>query len=95
MTEFTIEPEANRYAMRINGELVAVVDYSANGNVISLSRVYTAPHRRGRGFAAKVVAFAVDDIEQNTDLHIVPMCWYVAGWFEKHPERANLLSRAA
>jgi predicted GNAT family acetyltransferase len=93
--EFTIEPDFNRYAMRIDGELVALVDYSANGNAISLTRVYTAPHLRGRGLAAEVVAFAVDDIEQNTDLHIVPMCWYAAEWFEKHPEHANLLSRAA
>jgi predicted GNAT family acetyltransferase len=93
--EFTIETDFNRYAMRMDGELAAIVDYSANGNAISLTRVYTAPHLRGRGLAAEVVAFAVDDIEQNTDLHIVPMCWYAAEWFEKHPEHANVLAPAA
>lgn len=91
--EFTHEPDAHRYVLRIDDELTAVVDYAINGNSISFTRTYTNPGKRGRGHAAEIVAFAADDVEANTELRIVPMCWYVAQWFDKHPERASLLTR--
>lgn len=91
--EFTHEPENKRYALRIDGELASVVDYAVNGTSISFHRTYTPPAHRGRGLAGEVVEFAVNDVEANTDLHIVPMCWYVGDWFDRHPERAGMLTR--
>jgi predicted GNAT family acetyltransferase len=94
-TEFSNETDATRYAMRIDGELAGVLDYSILGNAISLTRAFTVPARRGHGLAAQLVEFAVNDIEANTSLKVVPMCWYVADWFELHPERAGLLQQRA
>jgi predicted GNAT family acetyltransferase len=94
-TEFSNETDAKRYAMRIDGELVGVLDYSILGGAISLTRAFTVPAYRGRGLAAQLVEFAVNDIEANTSLKVVPMCWYVADWFELHPERAGLLQQRA
>jgi len=91
--ELTHEPDAQRYVLRIDGQIVAVADYRINGSAISFNHTYTAPHLRGNGYAGDVVAFAVDDVEANSDRHIVPMCWYVGEWFDKHPERAGLLTR--
>ncbi|CAM5477759.1 GNAT family N-acetyltransferase [Leifsonia shinshuensis] len=94
-TEFSNETDAGRYAMRIDGELVGVLDYSVLGESISLTRAFTVPAHRGKGYAADLVAYAVDDIEGSSDRRIVPMCWYVAEWFDAHPERAGLLQRRA
>lgn len=91
--EFTHEPDAHRYVLRIDGALVAVVDYAINGNSISFTRTYTNPAKRGHGYAAEIVKFAADDVEQATPFQILPMCWYVADWFEKNPDRAGLLTR--
>jgi predicted GNAT family acetyltransferase len=90
---FADEPDANRYVMRDGDTLVAVLDYASNGRAVSFTRAYTSPQFRGQGRAAQIVEFAVDDVEARTDLPIVPMCWYVGEWFDKHPERAGLLSR--
>ena len=38
------------------------------------------------------VAFAVDDVERS-GRRITPTCWYVAEWFDEHPERAAVLAR--
>lgn len=94
-TEFSNETDASRYVMRIDGELVGVLDYSVLGSSISLTRAFTVPAQRGHGYAADLVAYAVDDIESTSDRRIVPMCWYVADWFDAHPERAGLLQRRA
>jgi predicted GNAT family acetyltransferase len=91
--ELTHEPDANRYVLRINGSLAATVDYRITGNLISFTRTFTTPALRGQGLAGVVTEFAVNDVEATTQLRIVPMCWYVGEWFDKHPERAALLTR--
>lgn len=91
--DLTHEPDANRYVLRINGKLAATLDYRIAGNLVSFTRTFTAPALRGQGLAGVVTEFAVNDVETNTTLRIVPMCWYVGEWFDKHPERAGLLSR--
>jgi len=93
MKELAHEPDAKRYTLTVDGQLAAVADYSINGNSISFHHTYTPPEQRGHGYAGEVVTFAVDDVEANSERRIVPMCWYVAEWFDKHPERAGLLSR--
>ena len=87
----THEPDAQRYVLRIGNEIVSVVDYRVNGDRVSMTRTYTNPSYRGQGHAATVVAFAVDDVEA-AGRTVVPMCWYVAQWFDEHPERAALLA---
>ncbi|MCU1470676.1 MAG: N-acetyltransferase [Glaciihabitans sp.] len=90
---FTHETDTNRYVLRIDDELIAVVDYVINGNSISFTHTFTNPTQRGRGYAGEIVEFAVNDVDSSSDRHIVPMCWYVGEWFDKHPERAALLAR--
>lgn len=87
------EPDAHRYTLHINGELVGVLDYALSADAISFTRSFTAPAHRGKGHAAELVEFAVDDVEKTSTRRIVPMCWYVGQWFDDHPERADLLSR--
>jgi uncharacterized protein len=87
------ELDARRYVLRIDDELIAVADYVINGNSISFNHTFTNPSKRGKGYAGEVVEFAVDDVESTSDRRIVAMCWYVAKWFDEHPERAGLLTR--
>ncbi len=93
-TEYANEHAQSRYTMRVDGELVAVLDYAANQSEISLVRAFTPPNQRGKGYAGDLVAWVVDDIETNDTRKIVPMCSYVGAWFEHHPERAALLTRS-
>jgi predicted GNAT family acetyltransferase len=91
--ELVHESDARRYSMRIDGQLVCIVDYSINRNAIALTRTYTQPQYRGNGYEADLVEFAVNDSETTTTYRGVPTCWYVGEWFDKHPSRANLLNR--
>lgn len=87
------EPDASRYTLVVGGALVAVADYRINGDSISFHHTYTQPAMRGHGYAAEVVEFAIDDVARHSHRRVVPMCWYVADWFDAHPERAALLTR--
>lgn len=94
MTELTFahETDASRYTLHRGSDLVSVLDYRDDGRTVALTRAYTIPTFRGHGYAAEVVARAVDEIEARGDRVVSPVCWYVADWFAAHPERSDLLS---
>jgi predicted GNAT family acetyltransferase len=93
--ELTHEPDAQRYTLRLGDELVCVADYSVRPGQVYFTHTYTTPARRGNGYAASLIEFAVNDVASTTDLRIVPTCSFVVDWFREHPERAELLSRGA
>ncbi|UOE44846.1 GNAT family N-acetyltransferase [Agromyces larvae] len=89
--QFAHEPDAHRYVLLVDGRIASVLDYRVLGESVSFHRTFTNPPYRGAGLAGELVAFAVDDVERTTKLRIVPSCWYVGEWFDRHPDRARLL----
>ncbi|GAA1062317.1 GNAT family N-acetyltransferase [Agromyces bracchium] len=85
------EPERRRYLIRIDGQVASVLDYRELGDTVAFVRTFTNPPYRGCGLAAELVRFAVDDVESRSRLRIVPSCWYVEQWFDRHPDRRALL----
>jgi len=89
---FARENDASRYTLFRGDDLVSVLDYSDDGRTIALTRAYTIPTFRGHGYAGELVARAVAEIADRGDRAVSPVCWYVADWFDAHPERADLLA---
>jgi predicted GNAT family acetyltransferase len=86
------EPDASRYALYLDGELVALADYAVRGDTVSFHHTFTDPGHRGQGLAGRVVSFAMDDVQATSTRAVAPDCWYVAKWFATHPERSALLT---
>jgi uncharacterized protein len=89
--ELTHEPDARRYVLRVGGDVASVLDYRVLGDSVAFTRTFTNPSYRGSGLAGELVEFAVDDVEATSSRRIVPSCWYVGEWFDRHPHRASLL----
>ncbi len=90
-TEMSHEPDAHRYVLRVGGAIASVLEYAEQNGAVSFHRTVTVPTHRNRGYAAQLVEFAVDDVESRGAGPIRPACWFVADWFEQHPERAAML----
>jgi predicted GNAT family acetyltransferase len=91
-TEYLHDAAAHRYTMLVSGEPVSVLEYRDHGSSVVFHHTVTVPTHRGRGFAAKLVEHAVDDVEASGRGPITPTCWFVAEWFDRHPERAALIA---
>ncbi len=91
--EFTFanEADASRYTLHRGDDLVSVIDYRDDGRTVAMTRVYTVPTFRGRGYAAVAVERAVAELEARGDRVVRPVCWYAADWFAAHPDRAGIL----
>jgi len=91
-TEFIHEPDAHRYTMRVDGNPVSILEYQDHGVGTVMHHTITIPKFRGKGYAAELVEYAVSDVESKGAGPITPTCWYVAAWFDRHPERSTLLA---
>lgn len=91
-TELQHEPDAHRYTMLVDGELVSVAEYLDHGHGIVFHHTVTVPKHRGKGYAAELIEFAMNDVEARGAGPVRATCWYVAEWFDRHPERADLLT---
>ncbi|MGW9631263.1 GNAT family N-acetyltransferase [Agromyces sp. NPDC055520] len=89
--ELSHEPDARRYVLRVDGDIASVLDYRELGDTVAFTRTFTNPPYRGSGLAGELVEFAADDVETNGARRILPSCWYVGEWFDRHPDRAGLL----
>jgi len=91
--DFTDEPDASRWTLRRGDELLSILDYRDDGRTVAMTRAYTNPKHRGHGYAAVVVDRAVAELEARGDRVVSPVCWYVAEWFDRNPDRAAILAR--
>ena len=71
------------------GRVVGVADYRRVGDVVVLPHTEVDRSLRGQGVAARLVAFALDDVRAQ-GLRVDPQCWYVADYLDRHPEYADL-----
>jgi predicted GNAT family acetyltransferase len=92
---FTNESDASRYTLHRGDDLVSVLDYRDDGKAVAMTRAYTVPSFRGNGYAGDVVERAVRELEERGDRTVIPVCWYVADWFEAHPAHQGILQRRA
>lgn len=93
MTElrFTHETDASRYTLHRGDDLVSVLDYRDDGRTVAMTRAYTVPTFRGHGYAGQVVERAVTELEHRDDRKVIPVCWYVADWFDANPDHRGIL----
>lgn len=92
--EFVRDEAASRFTLSRDGELLSALDFRDDGRVVTMTRAFTVPTHRGHGYAAIVVERAVTAIEAQGNRTVIPMCWYVAEWFDAHSERRGILHAA-
>ena len=94
MTETIVHNAAkNRFELDVDGQTVFTEYRRANG-VLTFYHTLTPPALRGRGLAAKVVQAALE-YARAEGLKVIPLCWYVSGHIQSHPEFRELLAAQA
>jgi predicted GNAT family acetyltransferase len=90
--EFEHDPGAQRYRLTRAGETISLADYRplGDGTTLEFHHTLTMPEHRGHGHAAELVRWALDDVRAS-GRHVVPSCWFVRGFIDRHPEYAELL----
>jgi predicted GNAT family acetyltransferase len=89
MSEVINDKQGNRFVMEVKGEEVYLL-YAEDEGTIDLYSTHTPTSLRGQGLAAIVVAFAFEYAKEN-NLKVIPGCWYVRKFIEKHTEYQEIV----
>ncbi|UGT69812.1 N-acetyltransferase [Nocardia gipuzkoensis] len=81
-----------RFEIYIDDTLAGYADYAERENpkVRDFHHTMTFPEFRGRGVAAQVVGFALDD-SRAAGFSVIPTCWYVEKYIAENREYADLV----
>jgi hypothetical protein len=97
--EFEVVDNAreSRYEARAaDGDVIGVADYrrstTPTGTRIVFPHTFVLPELEGHGIAATLARRALDDA-RDAGATVVPVCWFIEGYIERHPEYAALVER--
>jgi predicted GNAT family acetyltransferase len=91
MSEVRHNPERSRYELQADGGL-AFADYIQRGNVLVVTHTETPPALQGRGVASRLVKGMLADV-RSSGQKVMPLCSFVADYFERHPEEQDVLEQ--
>lgn len=88
--EVTNQPAKKCYEVRLDGELAGRVEYKLSKDLITFTHTAIDPAFEGRGAASALVKGALDDVRASGDRKVLPLCPFVKGWMQRHPDYLDL-----
>jgi predicted GNAT family acetyltransferase len=71
------------FTATLNGVEVGRASLAIGDGVWEFYTTVTAPPYEGRGIASRLVRFALDAADA-AGVTVIPSCWYVDGWMQRH-----------
>ncbi len=81
---------AQRYELRVDGELAGFVQYRVRDGVVVLTHTEVDPAFEGRGLGSALARAALDDVRAS-GRSVLPLCPFIAGYVRRHPEYVDLV----
>jgi predicted GNAT family acetyltransferase len=91
--EVTDNPAENRYEARVDGELAGFAAYHLTRSSIVFTHTEVDPEFKGHGVGSALARFALDDVRAKGERDVVPVCPFIHGWIDDHPDYADLVRR--
>ncbi|MEE6167019.1 MULTISPECIES: GNAT family N-acetyltransferase [unclassified Mycolicibacterium] len=86
--ETRVHEQPDRFIIEVDGKTVGLADFCDVDGRRIFPHTEVLPQYRGRGLATILVGEALQST-RAAGLRIVPTCWMVAEYIDKHPEYAE------
>ncbi|GHD28439.1 GNAT family N-acetyltransferase [Nocardiopsis kunsanensis] len=93
VTEVVDRPGELRYEITSDGEPAGHAEYTVTDGLITFTHTEIDPSFEGQGLGGRLVREALDDV-RGRGLKVLPMCPFVKGWIERHPDYIDLVHRS-
>lgn len=87
-------PENGRYEIRDGDRMLGQAAYQRSDNRIVFTHTEVEDSAEHSGLGGRLVRAALDDVRGRGE-RVVPMCSFVRGWIERHPEYRDLVDSSA
>lgn len=88
-TQISNDADAERFVAVRDGTVVGVAQYKVSGDVITFTHTEVDPESEDEGIGSALARAGLDDARER-GLTVLPMCTFIEGWIERHPEYADL-----
>jgi|SRR5215216_2214779 predicted GNAT family acetyltransferase len=83
-------PDQHRFEVRLDGELAGFAVYHRRGGRVYLVHTEVDPAFEGKGIGS-ALARGVLDAERALAEPVVPLCPFIRGYIDRHPDDADLV----
>jgi predicted GNAT family acetyltransferase len=91
--EITVQdnPAESRYEIRDGDRVLGFAAYERRGDTVVFTHTEVDPDAGQDGLGSTLVRAALDDVRSKGG-SVVPLCPFVRGWIERHPDYADLVA---
>ena len=82
----TDNPDAKRYEAHVDGRLAGFAEYQLTDDLIVFTHTETDPDFEGQGIGSAIARHALDHIVADGTRKALPVCPFIKGWIQRHPE---------
>ena len=87
--KFKHNQDQNRFEAEFEGQL-AKMEFMKVGNTLIFTHTEVPEAFEGKGIGSKLAKFSLDYVREN-EMTAAPLCPFVKGFIEKHPEYRSLV----
>ncbi len=91
LLSLTDNPASGRFEASYGGEVLGYISYQIRDGVMRIPHTYVTPVARGQNIAALLTEQALQ-AARDQRLRVLPICWYVDRYIQRHREYQDLLS---
>lgn len=89
----TDNPDESRYEARVDGELAGFAEYHLTKSSIVFTHTEVFDEFEGHGVGSRLARSALDDVRAKGERDVVPVCPFIHGWIDDHPDYADLVRK--
>jgi hypothetical protein len=86
----TDNPGARRFEAHIDGRLAGFAEYQLTDELVVFTHTEVEPAFEGQGIGSAIARFALDQLRTGGSRKALPVCPFIKGWIERHPEYLDI-----
>ena len=90
-TEVRDNPAEHRYEIHVDGTLAGFSAYRRRPGAVVFTHTEIDPSYEGKGLGSVLARRALDDVRAR-GLGVMPLCPFINGYIQRHPEYADLVT---
>lgn len=96
MSDVTVTDNSaqGRYEAHLDGRLAGIAEYRRSDSTVTFTHTEVADEFEGKGVGSALARGALDDVRASGGLDVVPLCSFIKGWIDEHPDYADLVRPA-
>ena len=91
----TDNPVTGRFEAHIDGRLAGFAEYRLTDALIVFTHTEVDPAFEGQGVGSTIARFALDQLLASGTRQALPVCPFIKGWIQRHPEYLPITYGAA